>query len=506
MIGFDFQKYPTLASASASPALFKAVIGPAGSAKTSWAFVEMFRRACLQAPGSDGGRYFKLVVIRNTYQVLTSATLDTARRVLGELVDFRESTPPNGKARFPLDDGTFVDFKVEFLSMDSEDAQRKLLGFEPTGVILDEISELPVSLVHAVIRRLGRYPSGNLGQPTWTGAIGVTNGPREDHWLYEWSKSFKAKDADLISRIEEEMGRPYFHLFQQPPALLRPTRSGETWQPNPKAENIHNLEGGYGYYYAMLADADDAKIKSYVEGDFAPLITGKRVFTDFAPRHVLAASEFRLPMHASIGLAFDFGRTPVCVVWTEMASGRMVFIDAFAGEDMAVDTLLQDSVLPALRSTYAQNTVEWCTGDPAGSVGAQSVELSPYDVVLNAGLPITPPAPTNRLEPRLEAVRQYLRRLDTYGNPMLQVVEANQDAGEGRGTGLILDSLGRDYVYEKVNAWTDRVRDTPTKSHVNWVSDVADAVQYACQLRANSLRTTGTRTRNLPPRRAGWGL
>lgn len=497
-LDLDLSKYPTLASASNSPALFTAVVGPAGSAKTSWAFKQMLRRAIMQEPGQDGVRYFKLLVIRNTYQVLTSATLDTARRSIGPVTEFRESTPPVGKCQFMLADDTRVDMKIEFISMDSEAAQHKLLGFEPTGVILDEVSELPESLVHAVIRRLGRYPSGSLGSPSWTGVIGVTNGPRMDHWLYEWSKGFEGDLRDVVATIEEETGRPYFHLFRQPPALIRPTRAGEKWEPNPKAENVHNLEGGYGYYYAMLADRDDAKIKAYVEGDFAPLIVGKRVFTEFSAMHILKEQDFHLPANADIGLSFDFGRTPVCVLWTEYASGRMVFFDAFMGEDMAVDTLLQDEVLPALRSKYAHCTVAWCTGDPSGSVGSQSVELSPYDVILQAGLPVTPPAQGNRLEPRLEAVRQYLRRLDAFGNPMLQVVDSVK---------LLVDSLNKNYIYEKMNNHTDKVRDTPTKSHTDWVSDLADATQYACQLRAGMLKTTtGRGASPLPPLKANWGL
>ena len=50
--------------------------------------------------------------------------------------------------------------------------------------------------------------------------------------------------------MSERMGRPYFELFRQPPALLR--QPDGSWDPNPMAENIENLPGGYNYYYAML--------------------------------------------------------------------------------------------------------------------------------------------------------------------------------------------------------------------------------------------------------------
>ncbi len=47
--------------------------------------------------------------------------------------------------------------------------------------------------------------------------------------------------------MSERMGRPYFELFRRPPALLR--QPDGTWDPNPMAENIEDLPGGYNYYY-----------------------------------------------------------------------------------------------------------------------------------------------------------------------------------------------------------------------------------------------------------------
>ena len=66
---------------------------------------------------------------------------------------------------------------------------------------------------------------------------------------------------DEFKMMSERMGRPYFELFRQPPALLR--QPDGTWDPNPMAENIENLPGGYNYYYAMLG-GEEQKIKAYV--------------------------------------------------------------------------------------------------------------------------------------------------------------------------------------------------------------------------------------------------
>lgn len=310
-INFDLTQYATLREfAYDDNSLVKCVIGPAGSAKTSYIMIEALRRACMQAPAQDGVRYFKVLVIRNTYALLTKSTLDTAKRMIGGVTKFKDSPPPSGHARFDLADGTQVDFRMEFMSIDGEDAQSQLLGYEPTMVFIDEISELPESLVHAVIRRLGRYPSGSLGTPTWTGVVAATNGPMKSHWLYRWFLGkFDATTQAVIDTVEAESGRRFFRLFKQPAALLRGEDEDgrEKWVPNPLAENVRNLPGGYSYYYQMLLDSNEQKIKAYVEGDFADIVTGKLVFPEFnRERHIVSHLDIDINSISQVYLAFHF--------------------------------------------------------------------------------------------------------------------------------------------------------------------------------------------------------
>lgn len=493
-LNFDLDEYPTLKAAAQSNALVRTIRGPAGSAKTSWSFVELLRRACEQEPAADGVRYTRWLVGRLTYQVLTSATLETARKTLGSLINFRDSIPPNGKTRFGLADGTIVNTEFEFLSLDGEDAATKLLGYEPTGALLDEISEMPESIVHAVLRRIGRYPANTLGMPTWHGIIGVTNGPIEGHWLQEWELG---KNKELLGELGAQLGgRPFFHAFQQPPALIRPADKGGKWKPNPKAENVKNLSGGYAYYYAMLADPDDAKIKAFVEGEFAPLKTGTLVFPEFnRERHVAKMGDVRVPSGIPLGLSFDFGRTPVCGVWVESSSGRLIQIEEVMMEDASVETLATEGLLPLLRKHYPGSKIEWATGDPAGEIRGQQVDTSPYEVLWELGIPIENPGGANKLSPRLEAVKQRLNRLEHGGFAMLQIRE---------NCTFTIEALSRTYIFEKVATGRDTVRDTPTKSHVNWVSDLADQVQYAALYRPLSFATPKVQ-RDLPKLNTRWG-
>lgn len=446
----------------------KKVFCTGNSAKTSWMVMEILKLACAQQPAPDGCRYTKFLVGRMTYQVLKSATIDTFRRMAGDIFNIKSgSIPPTADAHFNLPDGTRVRIDIEFISFDSEDAQSKLLGFEPTFVFLDEVSELPESLVEACVRRLGRYPSGRYGTPTATGLFGATNGPKKNHWLYEWHQG--KKDA-LFKELSEANGRNYFRLFMQPPALLRPHKEGEPWKPNPKAENIHNLKQGYGYYFNMLTGSD-AAIQSYVEGKFADLVTGKVVFSEFnSELHVLDSEKYVLPAGFPLYLGFDFGRTPVCLIATATAAGGLRVIDELMGEGMSIDTLCQDVLLPTLRQKYRNCWIDGAWGDPAGGDEGQNVDLSPYDILLEHGIPIENPG-TNKLSPRLEAVKQAFTRLDSMGKPQLQIRDNCK---------YLLAAVESDYIYELVRGGGGVVRDTPTKSHVNWVSDLADALQYLC--------------------------
>ena len=434
------------------------------SAKTSGIIWQILIAAMSQHPAKDGVRYSRCLVVRNTYQMLKSTTIPSFKTMLGNLMSFRlGGFPLMGHARFDLNDGTKVHLDIEFVAVDSEQAQNKLLGAEPTFAFVDEISEIPEHLIYAIDRRLGRFPAGRFGKASWVGMWCATNGPLKNHWLYDWYMGKKDKEFEVISK---NIGRPYMEIFKQPPALLE--QPDGTWLPNATAENIENLPNGYGYYYSMLG-AEREKINAYVLGDFSDLRTGKVVFPEFnEERHVVP--QFNVPHGAPLYLSFDFGRTPVCLVATMTAGGKLIIVDEIMGEDMSIDTLVVEHIKPVLRQKYPHNLVVGATGDPAGMVEAQSIDVSPYDILLKHGIPVESPG-TNKLQPRLEAVKQYLTKLDRSGQPQLQITDNCK---------YLIRALKYDYVFESVRGRNDVVKDTPTKSHEGWVSDLADATQYMC--------------------------
>lgn len=55
------------------------------------------------------------------------------------------------------------------------------------------------------------------------------------------------------------------------------------------------------------------------------------------------------------------------------------------------------------------------------------------------------------------------------GQPLLQITKNCK---------FLIEALKYNYIYENVRGKNDVVRDTPTKSHEGWTSDLADALQY----------------------------
>ena len=491
-INLDMTKYPTLVNFTQSPEYIRMIIGPAGSMKTSWCFNEILKFACAQEPDAFGVRSTRWCVVRNTYQVLKDSTLRTAKNILGVLnsglkpnekkaIVFIEGTLPKARASFELPDGTTVEFEIDFLAVDSVDVVGKLLGYEFTGCFLDEVSELPKEVVLAAARRAGRYPF-NV-KATWYGLFGATNGPKEDHWLYDWSMGGDEEFKKLMAEIESKMDRPFFKLFQQPPALLRPDKDHPEWRENPLAENVHNLPGGYAYYFAMLAGSDP-EIQAYVEGQFAKLVTGTLVFKEFSVDwHVIDDKDLPPVAGHDLVLGADFGRTPAVLLGAEAADGTLYITDEVLGTDVSIDKLIDELLKPVLTQRYKGSTVSEAWGDPAGSIKGQANELSPFEVMNQKGIPITAALPNNQYAPRLDAVRYYLERVGSNGKPKIRIAKRCV---------YLIKSLGYNYIYEKTASNSTITKDTPTKSHIGWVSDVSDALQYLC---------LGLRLRGVKPKR-----
>lgn len=495
-ISFDFDKFPVLLELAKDPSYVKMVIGPAGSAKTSGLFALTLYLALQQFPGNDGVRRTRVAVIRQSYQQLSKNTVNTIRTILGGLVSVSDGKPPTAHAKFPLADGTSVELDFVFYALESPGAANDALGAEFTIAVFDEVSSMAdEDLVTTFISRLGRYPSPAYGQrnDAIVCALGATNGPLKAHWLYQWSQGLR---NDLFAMISKRIGRNYFKLFRQPPALI--LNPDGTYDPNPAAENIDHLPGGHSYYYSMLT-RPKKDIQAYVLGEFADLSAGKVVYTAFRTDfHVIPQAKFLAQWGKTgvIGLTFDFGRTPVCLCWKDLPGGGIVVFDEFTAADVSIDTMWQNVVRPALLERYPRCVAGrsgFTTGDPSGFDISQVVELSPYQVLQQHGLDIEFPGGErkDKLEPRIEAVRQRLTRLDgVEGNPMLQVTDNCVQ---------LIEALSSTYIYKEIRGSKGAVSDVPCKDH--FASDLANALEYLCLYRRAEMEppAVGVRKSAGPP-------
>ena len=167
----------------------------------------------------------------------------------------------------------FGDVRSELIFIPLEDAadQARLLSMQLTGAWLSEAIEMNFDVLGPIGGRLGRYPSGSRGTPTWFGWIADTNMPTE---LSPWHK-FMTEPP------------PNVQIFIQPSGL------------SPKAENLNwlvqndetkklpidhpaRLAQGRKYYERFIETygADHDWVKRYVYAEYGDDPSGMAVFKD----------------------------------------------------------------------------------------------------------------------------------------------------------------------------------------------------------------------------------
>ncbi len=166
---------PTLARFMKNDAYGRIAAGPVGSGKTTACMMELLRRALNQAPAPDGFRYTRFAVVRQTLKSLKDTVLKDCETWLAA----------RGLGQWKVSESTFHvqfdDVRSEWIFLPLEDAQdqARLLSMQLTAAWLSECVEMDLNILGPVSGRLGRYPSGARGNPSWHGIIADTNMPVE---------------------------------------------------------------------------------------------------------------------------------------------------------------------------------------------------------------------------------------------------------------------------------------------------------------------------------------
>jgi len=497
---------PTAAKFHASKKVVKGFRGCIGNGKSVTCIMEMFRIAKEQWPNAYGVRKTRWAIIRNTYPELKTTTLNTWKQWFPERISPIVQNPIiYTKIVQPIkNDGTSMEMDVYFLSLDKDSDVKKLLGIEVTGIFCNEARELPYSIIKAARERIGRYPSQidgyqDMTLPNGTGykcprdengepkpcrrkvLLMDTNPPDTDHWWYQLAevghlKKSKNKQVDI-----KETDR-IFDFFCGPSPLIK--HDDGTYTPNPGAENIKHLDGGYQYYLDMIAGNTEDHINVQVMGNYGAIKSGKSVYPEYND-NVHLFDGVMMPIEGlPICLGWDFGLTPSCIIGQLTDTGQCRIIAELQAEDMGVYQFARDVVKPFIQNKLSDYYIGFSLGDGSGNnrgegIGASAIKILNDDYIDDPDVPITEPldmgftteaAPTNDITRRTDSVRSFLIKLTGAGEPGFVLAKRCAIIRKGFNTG---------YVYKRVQVMgsEDKFRDTPNK---NQFSHSHDALQYLC--------------------------
>jgi len=419
--------------------------GPVGSGKTVGSIMKGLSVSMAQTP-HERVRYSRGMILRATYPELKNTVIKSFQEWFPEQVaQIKWDSPITAKLDFWLPDKTRVKAEILFLALDRPEDVGKIRGLELTWAAISEMSESPKDVFDMCTQRVGRYPPQRWGGPTWYGVFGDTNFPDTDHWIY---------------RVFEEERPEGFKLFKQPGGLI--DKAG-VYVPNPDAENIANLPGGYQYYLRQIAGKDKEWIKVFVCAQYGVITTGKRVYPQY--NDDIHCKEIKPYPNKPLLIGLDFGH-PAAVIAQVSPTGQLrVYADLVEDSTMGIQQFARDILKPFLAEKFPGYRFQ-CVGDPTGVKRADSDEKTAFQILADEGF-IAMPAITNEPKQRQEAVKRYLTKMVADGQPGFLVSPDAKYTRKGFLGGYHLRRV-------QVTGW-DHYRDVPDK---NEYSHAHDALQY----------------------------
>jgi Phage terminase large subunit len=441
---------PTALELHKSNAFVRLIMGPFGSGKSTATMADVVMRACAMPLCVDGVRRLKAVFIRNTSGELETSTLATWNAWFSELGDIKSRQKPILTRHHTFNDQNGkVELSITFLACDRDDDVKKLKSTEYTIAYLNEANELPEALMQIIKGRVnGRYPSKTMcPEPYFTGVLMDTNPPSTSHWMY---KTFE------VDKPEN------YIIFKQPPGLIKSLEMEGKWIANLNADNMINLR--QDYYTKMADGADEEFIKVYCNGEYGLIMTGKPVYNQYND-DLHAVEDIEIEKGYPIVVGFDFGLTPACTI-EQYVNGQLRTIKEFVSDfNTDFQSFISDHVYPWITANCEGMSIE-CYYDPSDPKG-QAIGVSPSQILADFGLRAYPSS-SNRLLPRLDAVRFFLGRLSN-GKPAYILSK--------KGCPVLRKGFYGEYKYRTIQSYGEKIeKEEPNKTHP--ISDVHDAHQY----------------------------
>lgn len=441
----------TLASFIKSDAFGRICAGPVGSGKTTACVVELLRRCMAQAKASDGYRYTRVAIVRQTLRQLKDTVLKDCQTWLEGLGEWKVS-----ENTFHLN---FSDVRSEWIFIPLEDAadQARLLSMQLTMCWISEAIECNFDIIAPISGRIGRYPSGNRGNPTFYGLIADTNMPSE---LSDWYKLMTTPP-------------PNFQVFIQPsgisaeaenlPYLLQTEETAKLPIYHPD-----RIAAGRRYYerFLELYGSDHPWVKRYVYAEYGDDPSGEAVFkATFVPSFHVVPETLVVPGYPLV-VGVDFGRNPWALICQVDHTGRLLVHEEVPAVNIGLEKQVEEKLRPRLYSNKFMGSKIILVGDPSGTAKGTIAEETSFDALKRLGLPAFP-APTNDIDARLRAVEVLLGR-QVGGRAALVISRA--------GCPFLVRAMSGGYKFKKHK--DGALRALPEKFDQEGFSHVADCLQY----------------------------
>jgi hypothetical protein len=462
----DYTAPPTIGTFCRSNAFGRILVGPIGSGKTTGIIMELLRRAAQQDQAPDGFRYTRFALLRQTLMQLKATVLKDCDQWLAGLGLWRVS-----ESTYHV---RFNDVVSEWVFLPLEDAEdrARLLSMQLTGAFLSECIEMNIDILGHVQGRIGRYPSGQRGVPSWHGIVADTNMPVEMSPWWEFFEKIKAGEI------------PNWSLFKQPSGMDYPIFD-KAGQQISGAENLNwllqtadtiqlpidskpRLDHGRKYYENIIATygPDHDYVNRYVYAHYGNDPSGAAVFAqsyraDFhSVDHTLVIPGY--PLY----VGQDFGRNPWSLICQVDHMGRLLVHEEVKAENIGLEKHVWQNLRPRLLQDKYQGLKIAMVGDPAGVAKGNVAEESCFDALKRLGFAAFP-APTNDIEPRIRSVEALLAR-QTNGGPTLVISRT--------GCPRLCRALAGGYRYKRTKEGA--LKPTPDKNEPEGYSHIADCLQY----------------------------
>lgn len=449
--------------------------GPVGSGKTTTLMKSRLRRA-IEMPRStiDGWRRYKILFIRETYRQLWSTSipsyLETFPKHLGTWSGGR-GDPVTHVIRFEDEHGP-IEFIAEFMAF-GDNIVASMRGVQTTDIALNEEDTMPVEILTVGIGRIDRWPARQhfAGLPprlqSYGQIVGDFNAPDEDNWTFQVfhdADERKRMSDELSAALPEGAKRIAIEFYNQP------------GYGQPGCENTRNLSPTY--YPRQIASMKLAgrgdMIDRLVYNKVVYLRAGDPVWKREYNDRIHVAEDTLAPISGlPLRIGLDQGFKGAAVIaqvsgfWRWRILGELHF-----PQERLMAQVFGQRLAEMIEARWPGCRIEAGWGDMAGEHGASQAadENMTWNLMVGraAGFIVRPQViGTNRIQPRLEAVRAALEAPIEAGAPGLLIDPSCKFLRRG---------FAARYVWKEETDASGDKRKVPDKSFTE--ANVHDALQY----------------------------